>query len=72
MPPLLINMVCAGGYQFNKFEFRLMRPEIVVVRKINSKTDATFIHYCLYIEKLSQTKSLGVNAGSADVSGGSG
>ena len=21
MPPLLINMVCAGGYQFNKFRF---------------------------------------------------
>ena len=21
MPPLLINMGCAGGYQFNKFQF---------------------------------------------------
>ena len=21
MPPLLINMVCAGGYQFDKFQF---------------------------------------------------
>ena len=28
VPPLLINMVCAGGYQFNKFKFvELLTPK---------------------------------------------
>ena len=33
MPPLLINMVCAGGYQFNKFQMGYQKELAGIIGK---------------------------------------